>query len=276
MENIFRGDFTMNTPVTLTTCDGYKLSAVHTIAKKHKIVLWLHGITTDKNEYLDFFKDGVEFLANQGIDSLRIDFRGHGKSSGTSKDFSVIGQVIDAKTAIKYIKNFYDNDIEIFLLGCSFGAPPAIFLAEEYHDMKKIFLISPVLSYKRTFLVPETEWARELFNPETLSQLEKNNELFLDENFKISLRLVEEMKIIKPEMNIKQTNKQIFIIHGETDSMVPFSVSENISRECNNVSLIPIKGMDHGFMDEMDEDGTGEKSQNNKRYIYEFIVENCS
>ena len=267
----------MSNSQMLTTCDGYKISFAHTVVNKKKVVLWLHGITVDKNEYLDFFKDGAEFLASKGFDSLRIDFRGHGASEGTTKDFSIIGQLIDTKTAVKYITDYYGVNTEIYILGCSFGAPPAIYTALEYPEIiKKILLISPVLSYRRTFLNPETEWAQELFNSETIALLEKNDELFLDEHFSIGMRLVEEMKVIRPESDIKLTKQETFIIHGDADSMVPFNVSKEISNVSSKISLHTVKGMDHGFMDEFDEEGTGQKSLENKNNIYELIVEQCT
>jgi len=266
----------MSNSKTLVTCDGFNLSIEHTVSKNQKVILWLHGITVDKNEYLNFFKDGADYLAINGIDSLRIDFRGHGESEGSSKDFSIIGQIIDAKTAIKYITKYYGTNIDVYILGCSFGAPPAIYTAIDYPDIiKKIFLISPILSYRRTFLYPETAWAQELFNLKTISHLENNDELFFDENFPIGRRLLEEMKVIRPETDINLTTQEIIIIHGDADSMVPFNVSQDISNKLNKIRFFPVKGMDHGFMDEMDEEGTGAKSLENKQFIYHVILDQC-
>ena len=88
---------------TLKTIDGYQIAISHTIVDKKILILWLHGITVNKDEYLEFFKEGAEYVSQKGIDSLRIDFRGHGDSSGTSLDFSIVGQMIDIDSAIKYI-----------------------------------------------------------------------------------------------------------------------------------------------------------------------------
>ncbi len=92
---------------TLKTTDGYQIAVAHTIADKKILILWLHGITVNKDEYLNFFKEGAEYMAQKRIDSLRIDFRGHGDSSGTSLDFSIAGQMIDIDSAIKYIFQLY-------------------------------------------------------------------------------------------------------------------------------------------------------------------------
>jgi len=268
----------MNLLQVLKTSDNYNISAVHTIADKYSVVLWLHGITVNKNEHLDFFKEGADFLYSKGIDSLRIDFRGHGESDGISKEFSIVGQLIDVKAAIKYIKNYYSNKkTDIYIVGCSFGAPPAIYTAIEYPDLVRgVVLISPVLSYKKTFLKPETEWARSIFNSKTIFELENGNELFFDEGFSISIRLVEEMKLIKPELDIKNISQNIIIIHGDSDSMVPYNVSKEIADSVPNIKLYTIANMDHGFMDKLDEDGTNIKSIENKKYIYKLIKDYCS
>ena len=156
----------MNKKCKFITADGFKIAATHTISRKKGVILWLHGITVNKDEYQKFFKDGAEYLARFGIDSLRIDFRGHGQSSGSSMDFSVTGQMLDVRAAIAYLKNYYKKINNFVIVGCSFGAPPALFAAIQYSEIvKSLVLIAPVLSYQRTFLKPETDWAKSIFNP---------------------------------------------------------------------------------------------------------------
>lgn len=267
----------MEKNITLKTIDGYSISALHTISKGKRVLLWLHGITVNKNEYLDFFSDGVKYLYNKGFDSLRIDFRGHGESRGTSLDFSIVGQMFDVSSAMEYLIRYYKkHTFKLNVVGCSFGAPPAIFTALNYKDyVNKVILISPVLSYKDTFLEPRTEWAKSIFNNKTLSDMKKKKKLFIDDNFPISYRLVEEMRIIQPELAIKNLKQNIILIHGDADSMVPYEVSRNISKKYKNIKFISIKGMDHGFMDEDDEEGVGKKSLNNKLRIYKTIEKYC-
>ena len=77
--------------IRLSTVDGFDIAAVLTRADPRDVVLWMHGITVNKDEYLGFFRDGAQWLASQGITSIRFDFRGHGQSSGSSLDFSIVG-----------------------------------------------------------------------------------------------------------------------------------------------------------------------------------------
>lgn len=268
----------MNSNQLIQTCDSFSIAAIHTESNHRSIILWLHGITVNKDEYLNFFRDGADYLSERGLDSLRIDFRGHGESSGTSLDFSIIGQMFDVDAALNYIVQHYSQEnIPLYVIGCSFGAPPAIYAALNNPQLiKGIVLISPVLSYKRTFLNPETEWAQSIFNSRTLSELQNTSKLYLDNDFPISNRLVEEMKLIRPENDITEIKQNIVIIHGDADSMVPYNVSKDIATLSNNIKFFSIPGMDHGFMDENDEEGTGKKSLENKNQIYEIILEHCS
>lgn len=277
MELFLKGKQLMERKLTIKTIDNYDISAIHTVSKGKGIILWLHGITVNKDEYLNFFSDGVKYLYDKGFDSLRFDFRGHGESSGTSLDFSIVGQMLDVDSVMEYLIGYYKKkSCTINIVGCSFGAPPAIYTAINYKKyINKIILISPVISYRDTFLESRTEWAKSIFNNKTLSDLKKKKKLFFDENFPISYRLVEEMKIIEPELSINNVIQSIILIHGDADSMVPYDVSRSVSEKNKNIKFISIKGMDHGFMDENDEEGISKKSLHNKIHIYKIIEKYC-
>lgn len=219
--------------VNLKTVDGFSIAGVHTIAHSKSVILWLHGITVNKDEYLNLFKDGAEFVGESGVDSLRIDFRGHGKSSGSSMDFNVTGQMIDIDSAIQYLKIFYKTEkIDLHIVGCSFGAPPSIYTAlKQTEIVKSIILIAPVLSYQRTFIEPETEWAATIFNANTIAKLHKSNKIYFDKHFPVSMRFYKEMQLIKPEILIGDVKQSITIIHGDSDSMVSLPCFKRIVNE---------------------------------------------
>jgi hypothetical protein len=244
----------MNTQCTLKTLDNYTIAAIHTISNRERLILWLHGLGMDKDEYLGFFRQGAEYLANKGFDSLRIDFRGHGKSSGTLLDFSIAGQMLDVECAIKFILEAYSpKKIPLYIVGCSFSASPAIFTALNHPDLVSgIVLVSPVLSYKRTFLDSIDFW-RPMFNP----------------------RLIEEMKIIRPDSALREVKQHVAIIHGDSDSMVPYAITKEISNQIEGVRLYSIPEVGHGFTDINDKTSMSKKSQDNKIRIFDIISENC-
>jgi hypothetical protein len=243
----------MNTQYTLKTLDNYTIAAIHTISSRERLILWLHGLGMDKDEYLGFFRQGAEYLANKGFDSLRIDFRGHGSSSGTCSDFSVAGQMLDVECAIKFILETYSpEEIPLYIVGCSFSAPPAIFTALNHPDLVKgIVLVSPVLSYKRTFLDSIDFW-RPMFNP----------------------RLIEEMKIIRPDLALREVKQHVAITHGDSDSMVPYAITKEISNQMG-IRLYSMLNTGHGFTDINDKTSMSKESQDNKVRIFDIISENC-
>lgn len=255
------------------TVDGFQLSLVVTEAGVRDIVIWMHGITVDKDEYLEFFLEGAHYLAQEGFTSIRFDFRGHGESSGNSLDFSVVGQNLDVKAVINYInEQIAHTRARLHVVAASFGAPPAIFAGARYPDaINSISLISPVLSYKRTFLEPETEWAAEIFSKEQFKALDEQGKLLFDQDFWIHLNLVEEMRIVRPDVGLRELRQPVLVFHGDKDSMVPYDVTAQVCRGVSNIRLVTMHGVDHGFMLEGDDEGMRAGSIENKLAIYRQI-----
>jgi pimeloyl-ACP methyl ester carboxylesterase len=254
-----------------------EIAAVHSKSRGAALVLWLHGIAVNRDEYLGFFKEGAEHLAKQGIDSLRFDFRGHGESAGSPADFSIIGQMLDVQAALRYLSDSYGVKLPpLYVVGASFGAPPALFTALRTPTMVRgLTLLAPVLSYQRTFLRPQTNWAKGIFSANALNDLAKTNRLDFGDGFAVSARLIEEMHLIHPEWALKEVSQKVVVLHGDQDSMVPFAVSQELTRNLRNCVFIPVHGMDHGFMDAEDEEGTAEQSQKNKQFILDTIAQAC-
>lgn len=261
--------------VMVRSSDGYKLAA--TLCRGSRtdcVVIWLHGISVDKDEHLGFFRDGANYLLNKGISSVRFDFRGHGESEGTSVDFSVVGQILDVRAILRLVVSEFGSQAKIHIVAASFGSPAAIFIAIQHPELiKSLCLIAPVLSYRRTFLEPETEWAKQLFSQEKLQQLEVTGRLYLTPNFYISPRLVEEMRLLSPDIALRDITQPVLIIHGDKDSMVPYDVSAQVCRELPSVRLVTLSGADHGFIHEGDEEGLSIQSINNKETIYRIVEE---
>jgi len=256
------------------TVDGFQLSVVVTEASARDIVIWMHGIAVDKDEYLGFFREGADYLAQEGFTSIRFDFRGHGESSGNSLDFSVVGQNLDVKAVIDYTNEQIANTgARLHLVAASFGAPPAIFAGARYPDaISSISLISPVLSYKRTFLEPETEWAAEIFTEEQFKALNERGKLLFDQDFWIHIHLVEEMRVVRPDVGLRELRQPVLVFHGDKDSMVPYDVTAQACQGIDNVLLVTMHGVDHGFMLKGDEEGITPGSIENKLAIYRQIA----
>jgi len=256
------------------TVDGFDLSAVLSRGRTDDVIIWMHGISVDKDEYLGFFRDGALWFVHQGVSSIRFDFRGHGESSGTSLDFSVVGQNLDVRAIIDLAQGQFGLGPRIHIIGASFGAPPAIFAAARYPSaVHSVSLIAPVLSYDRTFLHAETDWARELFSAEKLEQLDATGRLYFDESFYIGHHLVEEMRLINPASALADLEQSVLVVHGDRDSMVPYDATVEACRGLRHVKLVTLSGADHGFMQENDEEGLSPESIANKERIFRLVEE---
>lgn len=166
------------------------------------------------------------------------------------------------------------SHLRLHVVGASFGAAPAVFAAVRHPDViQTVSLISPVLSYRRTFLRPETPWARELFGPEQMQALETTGRLHLDDDFCIQRRLVEEMRVVRPDVALGELGQPTLVFHGNRDSMVPYEATVEACNGLPHVNLVTMDGIDHGYMVEGDDEGTAPESLANKKEIYRQLLD---
>lgn len=101
-------------------------------------VLMLHGFASSRDEVGNMYKNLAAALAERGIASLRIDFRGWGESAGSMEDSTVDGQVEDAAAAYQYLSSLPSIDSQrIGLLGFSLGGGVAVISAGQHPDWFK-------------------------------------------------------------------------------------------------------------------------------------------
>lgn len=87
------------------------------------IVITLNGFAGDRNDAVipgtgePFFKRFARILAEQGIASLRVDFRGSGESDGEYQMTTFSSQVSDALAAVDYIENNLKHQVNTKSIG---------------------------------------------------------------------------------------------------------------------------------------------------------------
>ncbi len=258
--------------ISYKSTDGTRLVGILSLPPQPRgFALMMHGITVDKDEWQGFYSDMARELARQGIGSLRFDFRGHGESGGSSLDVSIIGEILDVEASVRKLRKYWKR--KIAFIATSLGAGPALLTASEIKsEVSHVVLVAPVLDYALTFLRPRTEWARASFHPEAFRSMKKKGYLLLDGEFKLSPRLIEEFRWIRPYEVLRSLEVPVLLIHGDKDSMVPFSVSKKYFDTSRGSRFVVLRNADHGFPDFGDDEGDSEKSLANKKRIFEEIV----
>ena len=123
----------------LKTSDGEQIGAwLMRQPESRGTVLLLHGLDGSRREMLPL----MQFLAENGFDSLAITLRAHGDSTGESQDFGYSARH-DVIAAVEFLEKEYPGQ-PVFVLGRSMGAAAVLFAAEELGErVDGYFLESP-------------------------------------------------------------------------------------------------------------------------------------
>ena len=181
---------------------------------------------------------GANKIAREnGINSLLIDMRAHGRSEGHTLTFG-IKERYDILDWISYLQTRFGKETPLFLSGVSMGAATVLMTAELPlpNAVKGILADSPYTS------------------PEDIVRvvIKKNN---LPENIFFPLvnqsaRLFGhvDLRCADVRQAVKKSPVPILLIHGTEDHFVPFEMSMEI-RDANpeKVRLLLVKGAPHGI-----------------------------
>lgn len=127
---------------------------VPTAPGPHPVVLMLHGFGSSRDEVHRMFARTAAALADEGIASLRIDFRGSGDSAGKFQDTTIDTQLADTERALDWLRGQKDIDpARIGLLGFSLGGAIAILTAGRHpYDIQSLVVWSTVGDLRADFL----------------------------------------------------------------------------------------------------------------------------
>lgn len=148
----------MRQPVTLTTEDGVAIASSYTAPHgvPRGAVLLLHMMPATKKSYTEF----ARALAERGIASLSIDFRGHGDSQygpDGYKNFSDEDQqakINDVEAGVAFLESKGFSANRIALVGASIGANLALQYAAAHPTIPAVVALSPGLNYHGVLTMP--------------------------------------------------------------------------------------------------------------------------
>lgn len=180
-----------------------------------------------------------EALAKKGYVVYSFDFCGGGNSSKsdlTPKEMSIFTEKTDLEAVIETIKDqpYVDTD-NLFLLGASQGGMvSALVAADKVDEIKGLMLCFPA------FCIPDN--ANEWFNgiddvPETYNLM----------GMDIGPVYFEDIFDFDPYSVISEYNKDVLILHGDADEVVPIAYSEKAVETYPSAELKVLEGAGHGF-----------------------------
>lgn len=251
--------------------DGYELSGTLIKAEKEKAaVLFVHGITSSRDE-LGFHSDYAEFLSENGITTLRFDYRFHGgKNDGDTnlENLSLCGIVNDIDSAFNTLRKNSLLDIKsFFIIGTSFGGGLSAYWVDSLNktEIKKVILNAPVISYENDVLERNGLVEDGLLSEKAQKQLVKKG--FVNSSgIHFGRGLINELKYINGINAIQNLGDKVVIFHGDADEDVPLASSNKYKSNKTQLEIIPNVG--HGFGVENDEDLDFPETKEIHRGIY--------
>ncbi|MFC7357292.1 alpha/beta hydrolase [Jejudonia soesokkakensis] len=206
--------YNFDTPFTefnLITTDGATLNALHFTTKNPKgLILYFHGNAGS----LERWGAIASYFTKFEYDVIVMDYRTFGKSTGTLSEALLYE---DSQLFYDYAKKHFSED-NIIVYGRSLGTALATFVASK-NTPKQLLLETPFNNL--------TSVAQKRF-------------------FNLPLNFLMRYKFPSDEL-IKKVKCPITIIHGTSDSVVPYELGKKLSEEIpkEQLTFITITGGEH-------------------------------
>lgn len=188
------------------------------------------------------FEEECKYYAKNGYVAYAYDFNGgstRSKSAGASTDMTIFTEKEDLLVVFDYIKKMDCVDKEsIFLFGGSQGGLVTSLAAEELKCEVKAMML-----YYPAFCIPDN-WRENYSSVESIPETIDFWGLKLGGNF---FKAIREFYTFD---NIGAFDKDVLLIHGDKDEIVPLSYSERAERHYKNAELVVLPGEGHGFTPE--------------------------
>ena len=203
-----------------------------------KIAILFHGYRgTGNRDFCGGAKEALEL----GYTVLLIDQRAHGLSQGHSITFG-IRESKDALTWINYVYERFGKDIKLVLIGISMGGAIVLNMADKVAKNVKIIADCPFSSPKLILCnsIKAMKLPVKIFYPlVNLSAI-----LFAHTN----------MNKMSNYDTIKNAQCKILIIHGDADTVVPYTNSQALANTYpDKIQYELFHGADHGISYMVDE-----------------------
>ena len=169
-----------------------------------------------------------------GYNVVLIDERAHGMSEGHSITFG-IRETRDAIDWVKYARNRFGEDIDLALVGISMGGAVVLMAADKV-GKAKILADCPFSSPK--LMLQETVRSIGLPVPIFYPLVNLSSIVFAHTN----------LNKLSAYDSIKNTTNKVLIIHGDSDTIVPHKLSQDLANTYpDKIQYELFHGAEHGM-----------------------------
>jgi uncharacterized protein len=210
-------------------------------------VLICHGFGGHKVGRYRLYVTLAKKLSEQGIASLRIDFRGSGDSEGEFSEMTLEGEVDDTLKALKCLSEHQMIDSKrIGLFGRSLGGAVAVIAASQFPYLKSIGLWAPIYD--------SSQWQLQWEQLHLSVDQKKQQEMMTVEGQIPGYNFFQQFFSFNMQKNLNQlASMPMLLIHGHQDQVVFFNHAELYLQNRLNASgqtrLIQLPNSDHHFSD---------------------------
>lgn len=224
---------------------------------KYPTVIMSHGIGGTYTNCEPYARK----MAANGVAAFAFDFQGGGpasQSDGKMVDMSTLTEAQDLEVVTDALKEIEYVDAEnLFLLGESMGGFVSAYVAAQRPDDYK-----GIILYYPAFVLQDDAWQKFPDGPETAPEVEVIYGIEVGRK-----SYIDNMSFDIYEVIGKYT-KDVLIVHGDKDPVVPISYSERALTVYESAELKTIPDAEHGFR--------GDDVETAGQYALDFVNEHIA
>ena len=165
----------------------------------------------------------------------------------------------------------YAHASSVHVVGMSFGGGlSAYWAAKTLVPVRSVVLLAPVIDYQEDVLGQHGAIVDGKLREEMVQRLQQQGYVETD-GIQYGASLLNELRFISGIEGLQQLKCNTLILHGDEDSIVPYSSSERFAQMHEHCTLINIPGTDHGFGVGDDEDLSSPATKEKHREVWGII-----
>lgn len=202
---------------------------------RHTLVIMAHGYPGTKESHNDLFGQIARMLDEDGLDSLRFDFRGCGTSSGTPEQFTLHSAHADFELVIKWARE--KGYKRFFFIGEGLGALIAA-MSSETKNLRGLVMLWPYLDLPETAL---KEFLPFLDDPDSSSgdYAEKDGII-------AGFAFLRQIRSFDSAARLEQLTAPLLIQQGDRDECAPPAQLELLRAHAINARRIELTTYENG------------------------------